>query len=272
MMSDFHCRHPNVLRMYGYFHCEKRVYLLLEYARHGELYKVLRSQPKQNFSEYHSANYIVQVVYEVLLNYDMFLSFTFTQVVGCGRSLHLIVPITSFVALFSVNNKKNLAMISGLEQSSFQSVSFVYFSIAFLWVYTVCGIGKVCVHCIAFSERQDDACSLSITAGECTSVSTQQKCNPPWLETWEHIDCSKWPTEDCRFWLVCLVSKWKVSKLKDLDELFNFNYIWFHYYEFNQDLNVCWVRLRFLILKFIYLCLCKYISLTLLQDAFLPAC
>lgn len=55
-------RHPNVLRMYGYFHCEKRVYLLLEYARHGELYKVLRSQPDQHFTEYHSANYIAQLV------------------------------------------------------------------------------------------------------------------------------------------------------------------------------------------------------------------
>ncbi|XP_045113883.1 spindle assembly checkpoint kinase-like isoform X2 [Portunus trituberculatus] len=57
-----HLRHPNVLRMYGYFHCDKRVYLLLEYARHGELYKVLRSQPNSRFTEYHSANYIAQLV------------------------------------------------------------------------------------------------------------------------------------------------------------------------------------------------------------------
>ena len=55
-------RHPNVLRMYGYFHCDMRVYLLLEYARHGELYKVLRSQPDNHFTEYQSANYIAQVI------------------------------------------------------------------------------------------------------------------------------------------------------------------------------------------------------------------
>lgn len=65
--SDMNFRHPNVLRMYGYFHCEKRVYLLLEYARYGELYKVLRSQPNQHFTEYHSANYIAQVLYYVLV-------------------------------------------------------------------------------------------------------------------------------------------------------------------------------------------------------------
>lgn len=57
-----HLRHPNVLRMYGYFHCDKRVYLLLEYACHGELYKVLHSQPNSRFTEYHSANYIAQLV------------------------------------------------------------------------------------------------------------------------------------------------------------------------------------------------------------------
>lgn len=31
-----HLRHPNILRMYGYFHDDTRVYLILEYAPHGE--------------------------------------------------------------------------------------------------------------------------------------------------------------------------------------------------------------------------------------------
>lgn len=31
-----HLRHPNILRMYGYFHDESRVYLILEYAPYGE--------------------------------------------------------------------------------------------------------------------------------------------------------------------------------------------------------------------------------------------
>lgn len=31
-----HLRHPNILRMYGYFHDENRVYLILEYAPFGK--------------------------------------------------------------------------------------------------------------------------------------------------------------------------------------------------------------------------------------------
>ncbi|CAL4065447.1 unnamed protein product, partial [Meganyctiphanes norvegica] len=57
-----HLKHPNILRMYGYFHCEKRVYLMLEYAHHGEMYKVLTSQPERRFTEFQAANYIVQLV------------------------------------------------------------------------------------------------------------------------------------------------------------------------------------------------------------------
>lgn len=37
-----HLRHPNILRLYGYFFDEKRVYLILEYAAGGELYKKLK--------------------------------------------------------------------------------------------------------------------------------------------------------------------------------------------------------------------------------------
>ncbi|XP_042880333.1 aurora kinase A-like isoform X2 [Penaeus japonicus] len=57
-----HLRHPNILRMYGYFHCEKRVYFMLEHARYGEMYKVLCSQPNKRFTEHQAANYIVQLV------------------------------------------------------------------------------------------------------------------------------------------------------------------------------------------------------------------
>lgn len=40
------CRHPNVLRLYGYFHDATRVYLILEYAPHGEVYKELQKATK----------------------------------------------------------------------------------------------------------------------------------------------------------------------------------------------------------------------------------
>ena len=42
-------RHPHILRLYGYFYDDMRVYLILEYAPQGELYKVLQKEKK--FSE-----------------------------------------------------------------------------------------------------------------------------------------------------------------------------------------------------------------------------
>jgi serine/threonine protein kinase len=52
-------RHPNVLRLYGYFHDEKRIFLMLEFAGKGELYKQLTKYG--NFSERRSAVYIDQM-------------------------------------------------------------------------------------------------------------------------------------------------------------------------------------------------------------------
>ncbi|XP_032983688.1 aurora kinase C isoform X2 [Rhinolophus ferrumequinum] len=37
-----HLQHPNILRLYNYFHDAHRVYLILEYAPRGELYKELQ--------------------------------------------------------------------------------------------------------------------------------------------------------------------------------------------------------------------------------------
>ncbi|NXK80344.1 AURKB kinase, partial [Amazona guildingii] len=34
--------HPNILRLYNYFHDERRVFLILEFAPRGELYKELQ--------------------------------------------------------------------------------------------------------------------------------------------------------------------------------------------------------------------------------------
>lgn len=52
-------RHPNVLRLYGYFHDEKRIFLMLEFAGKGELYKQLTKHGC--FSEKRSARYIDQM-------------------------------------------------------------------------------------------------------------------------------------------------------------------------------------------------------------------
>ena len=46
-------RHPNILRLYGYFYDTTRVYLILEFAARGELYKEL--QKERNFDEQRTA-------------------------------------------------------------------------------------------------------------------------------------------------------------------------------------------------------------------------
>lgn len=53
-----HLRHPNILRLYGYFHDSSRIYLILEYAPKGALYLELQSQPNKRFDEKRSAGYI----------------------------------------------------------------------------------------------------------------------------------------------------------------------------------------------------------------------
>jgi len=56
-----HLRHSNILRLFGYFYDESRVYLILEYAPRGELYKSLQSQENGRFSESQSSKYIKQM-------------------------------------------------------------------------------------------------------------------------------------------------------------------------------------------------------------------
>ncbi|XP_052818818.1 aurora kinase A-A-like [Mya arenaria] len=54
-----HLRHENILRLFGYFHDNSRVYLILEYAPKGELYKEL--QRVKRFDEKIAAKYISQL-------------------------------------------------------------------------------------------------------------------------------------------------------------------------------------------------------------------
>ncbi|KAJ6172419.1 Serine/threonine-protein kinase ark1 [Penicillium chermesinum] len=52
-------RHPNVLRLYGHFHDSKRIFLILEFAGRGELYKHLRKEHR--CPEWKAAQYIAQM-------------------------------------------------------------------------------------------------------------------------------------------------------------------------------------------------------------------
>ncbi|XP_060755356.1 aurora kinase C-like [Neoarius graeffei] len=54
-----HLRHPNILRLYGYFHDSARVYLILEFAPKGELYGEL--QRCRTFNDQRSATYIMEL-------------------------------------------------------------------------------------------------------------------------------------------------------------------------------------------------------------------
>lgn len=50
--SDKLCfRHPNILNLYTWFHDDFRIYLVLEYALDGELYKHLKASPGGRFPE-----------------------------------------------------------------------------------------------------------------------------------------------------------------------------------------------------------------------------
>lgn len=54
-----HLKHENILRLYGYFYDDLHVYIILEYAAKGEMFKLL--QKKKRFTEQEGAVYISQM-------------------------------------------------------------------------------------------------------------------------------------------------------------------------------------------------------------------
>ena len=50
-----------IFRMFGYFYDETRVYLILEFAPRGEMYKALQKQQDGKFDEKRTAKYIYQL-------------------------------------------------------------------------------------------------------------------------------------------------------------------------------------------------------------------
>ncbi|GAA6002496.1 aurora family serine/threonine-protein kinase [Rhodotorula paludigena] len=54
-----HLAHPNILRLHGYFHDERRIFLILEFAGRGELYRQLSQVGR--FSEKLASRYIAQM-------------------------------------------------------------------------------------------------------------------------------------------------------------------------------------------------------------------
>jgi serine/threonine protein kinase len=57
---QLYSNHPNILKMYGFFHDTNKVYLLLELVTNGCLFKEIRK--KNNFEENLASFYFRQVV------------------------------------------------------------------------------------------------------------------------------------------------------------------------------------------------------------------
>ena len=55
-----HLRSQNILRLYGYFWDDKKIYLILEYAPDGDVFTELRRSHR--FDERKAANYVCQVI------------------------------------------------------------------------------------------------------------------------------------------------------------------------------------------------------------------
>ncbi|CAO1619729.1 unnamed protein product [Parajaminaea phylloscopi] len=54
-------RHPHILRLHGYFHDTGRIFLMLEFAAKGEMYKYMNKVPYRRFPERQAASYIAQM-------------------------------------------------------------------------------------------------------------------------------------------------------------------------------------------------------------------
>lgn len=54
--------HKNIIKLYGFFHDDENIYLILEYAPDGELYKELKATPNNRFSEEKASKIIRQVL------------------------------------------------------------------------------------------------------------------------------------------------------------------------------------------------------------------
>ncbi|RZC35427.1 Pkinase domain containing protein, partial [Asbolus verrucosus] len=56
-----HLKHPNILQLLCWFHDSHRIYLVVEFAGKGELYKYMKESPGGHFNEHLAAKYTYQV-------------------------------------------------------------------------------------------------------------------------------------------------------------------------------------------------------------------
>ena len=75
--------------MFGYFYDETRVYLILEFAPRGEMYKALQKQPSGQFDENRTAKYIYQLADALKYCHSKKVSFVFLYS-GCALRFFLL--------------------------------------------------------------------------------------------------------------------------------------------------------------------------------------
>ncbi|XP_044738754.1 aurora kinase C-like [Chrysoperla carnea] len=56
-----HLSHPNILPIYTWFHDERRIYLVLQFAAYGELYGIIQRSAIQRLNDHFAAKYTYQV-------------------------------------------------------------------------------------------------------------------------------------------------------------------------------------------------------------------
>lgn len=65
-----HLRHPNILRLYGYFHDDDRIYMILEYAPKGTLYMAQQKMPEKRFCEKETAVFVYSLASALIYLHD----------------------------------------------------------------------------------------------------------------------------------------------------------------------------------------------------------
>ena len=58
--------HPNIIKLYGFFHDDDNIYMILEYAPDGDLYHYLKNIPEQRLEE-EEVRQIIKKVLEVFI-------------------------------------------------------------------------------------------------------------------------------------------------------------------------------------------------------------
>lgn len=59
-------KHENIIKLFGVFHDEEKIYMILEYAADGEVYKELKNTPGKKFTEEKASKYIKQVLNAII--------------------------------------------------------------------------------------------------------------------------------------------------------------------------------------------------------------